>query len=269
MLDQVSSISYNEGMESPLAIALRESKGPDDLYGHAFHYFQTLFRSHPNANVRTISVLSHDLPAPLARDRRMMGTVFSGAIVAMLDHEADCGVLNEIPAELHAQLDEIIIEQGAVTGAALLTSDLVLSRVSEWERTDYRKYKRWLKSLDKASRVHQQLTAAPLDDVFLPEVKRRSVEQLRPLMSRLQERLAKQRRVPSEQQIVAAFEEEARSPEATFLSNPHNHQQWFRFFSRDPVSYMYLSPEKLWDEFTGFVKSHKAGYVRKKISALK
>jgi hypothetical protein len=193
----------------------------------------------------------------------------TGALIAMLDHETDCGVLDDIQRELHAQLDEIIIEQGEITGAALLTSDLVLSRVSEWERTDYRKYKRWLKSLDKASRVHQQRTPAPLDDVLLPEVKRVAVEQLRPVVARLQERFAKQRRTPTPEKIVEAFAEEIQSADVQFLSHPHNQELWLRFYRRDPVAHLHLSPERLFDAFAAFVSMHDGEYVRKKISALK
>src|SRR5260370_37367199 len=123
-------------MGNPLAIALRQSPTPDEMYRHAFAYFQAVFCSHARAEVSRSSILSHDLPDALRGDRRMMGATITGAVVAMLDHETECGVLGEVPAELQPQLDEIIIEQGGITGVALLTSDLVLSRGSEWARTD-------------------------------------------------------------------------------------------------------------------------------------
>lgn len=199
----------------------------------------------------------------------MMGATITGAVVAILDHETHCGVLGDVPADLHARLDEIIITQGAITGVALLTSDLALSRVSEWERTDLRKYKRWLKALDKAARIHQQRAAAPLQDVALPQVKRLAVEQLRPVVSRLQERFAKQRRTPTPERIVEAFAEETRGPDVPFLSHAHNRQLWLRFYRRDPVAHLHLSAERLFDSFAAFVSMHDAEYVRKKISSLK
>jgi hypothetical protein len=256
-------------MDSPLAIALKQSRRPKQMYARSFAYFQTAFSSHPQADVRRSNILAHGLPEALRGDRRLMGATMTGALMAMLDHETHCGVLGEIPADLHPQLDEVIITQGAIAGVALLTSDLVLSRVSEWERTDLRKHKRFLKALDKAARMHQQRTAAPLDDVFLPEVKRAVVEQLRPVVSRLQERFAKQRRTPTAQQIVDAFAEETESPDVPFLNYDHNRQLWLQFYRRDPVANLHLSAERLFDAFTAFVSMHDAEYVRKRISSLK
>jgi hypothetical protein len=259
-------------MELPLAIAARESKGPDELYGRALQYFQTRFCSRPEADMSRVSLLSHDLPD---KERAMMGAVIAGALVAMLDHKTHCGDLSKVPLvlmppELQGQLDEIIITQGPITGHALLTSDLVLSRVFEWERKDYGKYKRWLRALNKAARVHQGKMTRPLTDPFLGEVKQAAVQQLRPVVARMQEKFAKQRRMPEGQQIVAAFDEETRNnPDAPFLSHAHNHELWLRFYRRDPVAYLHLSPEKIFDEFTGFVGTHDPEYGRQKISLLK
>jgi hypothetical protein len=256
-------------MGNPLAIALRESPTPERMYAQSFAYFQSVFGSHPHADVSRSSIFSHDLPHGIRQDRRMMGATMTGALVAMLDHETECSILGEVPAELHAQLDEIIIKQGAITGVALLTSDLVLTRVSEWERTDHRKYKRWLKSLDKAARIHQQRTAAPIEDVLLPRVKQVAVEQLRPVVARLQERFAKQRRLPTASQIVEAFAEETRNPDVPFLNHEHNRDLWVRFYRRDPIAYLHLSAERLFDAFAASVGMHDPEYVRKKISSFK
>lgn len=254
-------------MGNPLALAFIQS--PDRMYAQTFDYFQSVFRSRPRVDVSRSNIFAHDLPEGIRQDRRIMGEVMTGALVAMLDHKTQCGVLGDVPAELHLQLDEVIITQGAITGIALLTSDLVLTRVSEWERIDHLKYKRWLKALDKAARIHQQRAAAPLEDVALPQVKRLAVEQLRPVVSRLQERFAKQRRTPTPEKIVEAFAEETRGLDVPFLSHEHNRDLWLRFYRRDPVAYLHLSPERLFDAFTAFVSMHDAEYVRKRISALK
>jgi hypothetical protein len=267
-LDFMSSNYYDESMSNPLALALSQSPTPDQMYARTFAYFQSVFRRHPQADVRRTNILAHDLPEGIRGDRRMMGATMTGAIAAILDHEAKCGVLGDVPAPLLPQLDEVIIEQGAITGVALLTSDLVLSRVSEWERTDLRNYKRWLQGLDKAARIHQRKKAAPLNDPLLAVVKPLAVEQLRPVVSRLQERFAKQRRTPTPEKIVEAFDEETRGPDVPFLSHEHNRQLWLTFYRRDPVAYLHFSPERLWDEFTGFVTTHKPGYVRKEVSKL-
>jgi hypothetical protein len=265
----MSSNYYDEGMSNPLALALSQSPTPDQMYARAFAYFRSIFNSHPQADVRRSNIFGHDLPEGIRRDRRMMGATITGALVAMVDHETGCGILGDVPAERHPQLDDVIIEQGAITGVALLTSDLVLSRISEWERTDLRKYKRMLKALDKAARIHQKWAAAPLDDVFLPEIKRLAVEQLRPVVARLQDRFAKQRRTPTPERIVEAFAEETQGPDVPFLSHEHNRELWLRFYRRDPVAHLHLSPERLFDAFTAFVSTHDAEYVRKKISSLK
>jgi hypothetical protein len=105
--------------------------------------------------------------------------------------------------------------------------------------------------------------------VFLKVVKPVAVEQLRPIVARLKDRFARQRREPTEEQILAAFAEETQNPEAPFLNHPHNREWWLRFYSRDPVAYLHFSPERLFDEYTGFFTTHDPEYVRKKISSLK
>ena len=262
----MSSNYYALDVENPLAIDQRESQGPDELYRRAFQYFKTIFDTIPEADVSKTSLFSYDLPEEIRSERRMMGAVITGALVAMLDHETHTGI--QVTPELHTKLDEIIIQQASITGAALLTSDLVLSRMSEWERTDYRKYKQWFKSLDKAARIHQQRTTAPLDDPLLKIVKPLAVEQLRPVVARMQERFARQRLTPKEEEIVEAFREETRNPDVAFLNHEHNRELWLRFYRRDPVAHLYLSPERLFDAFTAFVKMHEPEYVRKKISSL-
>jgi hypothetical protein len=262
-------------MENLWAVALKEAKEPDDLYWYAFHYFQTLFHSlGPKADVSETNILSHDLPDVLRSDRRMMGAIFAGALIAMINHESpntDAKMpFIEVPAKQQWQLDEIIISQAGITGAALLTSDLVLTRVSEWERTDLAKYRRWLKALDRAARIHQQRMSAPLSDPYLKEVKRVAVQQLKPVVARVKARISKMRVWPTPQEIVAAFEEETWSAQAPLiLSHHHNRELWLRFYRRDPVAHLHLSAEKLFDAFTAFVGSHNPDYVRKKISSLK
>ena len=206
----------------------------------------------------------------------MLGAAIAGSLMAMLDHEIDLGAeapFVRITPELCKNLDEIILEQAAIAGAVLLTSDLVLSRALEWERQDHRKYDRWLKALNKAERVHQRRMAAPLTDFLLPEVKQAAVQQLRPVVAKLRERFSKERALPSgktlDEEILDAFAEEANDPDVPVLNRPHNRQLWLRFYRRDPITFLHLSPEKLWDEFTGFVTTHKRDYVRKRVWALK
>lgn len=253
--------------DGPAHSQLSIAPTPDDMYRRAFDYFAGFFRPHPARDVSTVNLLAFDLPEAIRTDRRIMGAVMTAGVIAMLDHITQCGIQGDVPAELHPQLDDIIIRQSGITGNALLTSDLVLSRASEWERTDYRKYQKWLKALEKAARIHQQRTPAPLDTVFLPDVKRQAVEQLRPVVARLRERFARQRGAPTETQIVEAFAEEMRNPDLPFLNNRHNRELWLRFYQSDPVANLHLSPERLFDSFTAFVTMHDPEYVRKKISS--
>lgn len=261
-------------MENPLALVLKEShENEDALFRNTCLYFQGLFQSRPHADVRAIDLLSLDWPEGLSRDPRMMGAAFDGIILAMLDHETHTGNptdLFPVPPELQATFDEIIISQGAVTGDVLLTSPLALSRVCEWGRKDYSKYKRWLKALDKAARIHQQKTSAPLNNPFLPDAKRVAVEEFRLVMTCIKERLSRKRRTPSEQELITALDEETRNnPDTPFLSKPHNREQLLRFFRRDPVTNLHLSPERLFDAYAAFISTHDPEYVRKKISSLK
>lgn len=265
-------------MSNPLALVLRQSPTPDEMYRQSFAYFQGIFRSRPQADVSNVNLFAFDLPEGIRGDRTLMGTTIDGALIAILDHETQCGILAPVPDNFYPRLDEIIITQSGITGAAVLASDLVATRASEWERSDYRKYKRWLKALDKAARIHQRITAAPLDLAHLPEVKRRVVEELRPVVARLRERFAKERVLPGKnkdadsrlrEEILAAFSEEIRDADAPFLAHEHNRQLLLQFYRRDPVAYWHLSAERLFDEFTAFVTTHDAEYVRKKISSLK
>jgi len=265
-------------METTLAIAVRKAKSPDDLYGQFFRYFQMQFRRLlAGGDVRGTNILAHDFPDTLFSNRIMMGAAITGSLVAILDHETSLGEQAPfVPLCPHEErLDEIILEQAAIAGAILQTSDLVLSRVIEWERTDDRKYDRWLKALNKAARVHQRKTAAPITDRFSRKVKQNAVEQLRPMWSKLREKFAKQHRVPTPEQVKVAFEKEARSPDAPrFVSHPHNHQLWLRWLDaqRKNLVRMVLtcSVEKVFDSFAAFASGHtNQEYVRKKISLLK
>jgi hypothetical protein len=175
-----------------------------------------------------------------------------------------------MPREIRGQLDEIILAQGAITGTGLLASDLVLMCVLEWERADSRKYRRWQRALDKAARVRQGTTAAPLKDPFWREVKRRAIEELRPVVARLRERLSAKRRDVSEGEIVDIFAEEARDSGAPFLSYALNHGLWLRFCKREPLAFRHLSPEKLFDAFVALNSGHNdPEYVRRMISLAK
>lgn len=240
---------------------------PNEMYQRAFEYFAGFFRPHGAQDVSTVNLLAFDLPETIREDRRIMGAVMTAGVIAILDHETQCGIQGDVPTELHQQLDEIILKQCGITGNALLTSDLVLSRASEWERTDYRRYRLWLKALEKAARIHQQRTPAPIDTVFLPAVKKLAIEELRPVVARIRERFARQHRTPSEQEIVEAFAKETHNPDLPFLSHKHNRKLWLRFYQSDPVAYLNFSPERLFDAFTAFVTTHEPEYVRKKISA--
>lgn len=266
-------------MENPLAIAVRDSQSSDELHEHFFRYFEGLFLLlPPKSNVRGTSVLSHDFPDALFRTPSMLGLALAGALMAMLNHEMDLGPdapFVPITPELFETLDEIILEQAAIAGGILNTSHLVLSRTLEWERKDDRKYTRWLKALGKAQRVHQRKMAAPITDPFEREAKRRGVEQLRPMWTRLREKFAKQHRLPNPKQVKAAFEEEMSSPDAPrFISHPHNHQWWLRWLDskHDDLVKIALtySVEKVYDSYAAFVRGHSnPDYVRKKISSSK
>lgn len=250
----MSSNYYYERMSNPLAIALRQSPTPDQMYRHAFGYFQAVCAIHPDANMRGINILAHDLPEALRANRALLGATMSGAIAAILDHETQCGILGDVPTNLHAPLDDIIIEQGEIVGATLLTSDLALGRVAEWERSDSRKYERWLKALGKAARVHQRRQAAPITDPILKDVKRAAVPQIRLVMNRMKERFGNERRTPTDAQIVEAFIRELDSPDVPWMAHEHNRRFWLDFFRRDPLTNLHLSAERLYDAYDAFVR---------------
>jgi len=263
-------------MTDPLSIAIRQSVDPDERYAAAYLEFQTLFRTKPEADVSLIQLPSH-LTNFVYSNRELLGATITGAILAMLDHEKNRGdwseksllelppIVKEMPAGIRERLDEIILTQGAITGTGLLASDLVMTRVLEWERSDNRKYTAWLRALEKVRKIHTRRTAVPLTDPFWREVKRIAVEQLEPFMRRLKERFSKSRRYKRDE-IVTAFEEEAKHPDSPSLIRD-NLERWLCFFRREPEEYLHCSPEKLFDEFVAVMTTHKADYVRKTISS--
>lgn len=283
-------------MDNPLAIALRESRSPADLYGRAFRHFHTLFRSRPKADVSRIWLLSH-LPDEVCRDWGALGWSATGALIAMVAHQLE-GHMAELammvsaenveeirvcvaswPPELIARLDSIILVQGAICGAHLQASEIVRMRVLEWERNGDdrdKKYKHWLRALARAALVLQGKAKPSLDDPFLYEVKQKAVEQLRPVVLRLRKKFAECNRMPKDEDIVKAFDEEAKNPDLPFLSDTHNRDLWARFYRKAPVTFLHFSPEKLFDSYVAFVTKHRLfdkdhdvnpEYVRKIISS--
>jgi len=268
-------------MSDLLSSTIRQPASPDERFSAAYLEFRALFGLKPDADVSKIQLPSY-LNDDAYLNREILGAVATGAVLAMLDHERNSGdwsehpltelpvIVSLMPGGIRGRLDEIILAQGAITGTGLLSSDLVLACVLEWERADSRKYRRWLRALDKAARVRQGTTAAPLADPFWREVKRRAVEELRPVVTSLRERLSAKRRDVSEEEIVETFAEEARDSGAPFLSDALNHGLWLRFFRRDPLAFRHLSPEKLFDAFVALNTGHnKPEYVRRMISLAK
>jgi len=268
---------------------------PDDLYREAFHYFQILFNSsQADAHeMREIQLISY-LPESVYRDRTTQGAVITGAIVAMYAHEVEADLrgdvvdlnavalagartieeilvcLTTMPQEVLNQLDEIILRQGIVTGDGLHASDVVFKRVLNWQNHDLRKHQRWLRALGKHARIQQGMEKTPLTDPFLREVKARALEQLRPVVIRLQKWYEQQRsshaRTQEEQEIVEAFAREAANPGLPFLSGAHNLELWLNFCHEDPQAFVSLSPENLFHAFMGYVTKHDVDYIRQMIS---
>ncbi len=164
------------------------------------------------------------------------------------------------------QLDDIILAQAATIGAGIFASDLAYSRFLEWQHHDYDKLRRCLRALDKAARIHQRLTPAPLTDPNRKRVKELALKELRPVLDRLQKEFKARRQQPTEDEILKAFEREANNPDLSFLSNGHNLGLWIDFLRIDPVSLLSESAVQLFDHFNAYVTSHKPDYTRRKTS---
>ena len=271
----------NDSESNSLPTAIRSAAEPDARFAEAFRQFRELFRLKPDADVSNIRLLSYITGNEFVH-REILGAVITGAVLAMLDHEKDRGdwaeksllelpaIVDSVPGKIRDRLDEIILAQGGTTGEELNASDLVWRCVLQWQRTDSRKHKRWLRALDKAARVRQGTTAAPLKDPFWRDIKQRAVEELRPVVKRLRERLSAKRKDVSEEEIVIIFAEEALDSGALFLCHPLNHELWIQFCKRDPLGFRHLSPEKLFDAFVAFSSGHNdPEYVRRMISLAK
>jgi hypothetical protein len=245
----------------------------DALYVEWFHRFRAIFTDCAG-DVSKTRLIAH-MPEEAYRSRAAMGAVISAAILAMLDKKMGTGgestTLAELPAyptimppEILTVLDEIIVEQGKRTGTGLLASDIVMTRVLEWEKYDRVKTTRWLRALDKAARVQARETPVPLDDPFRRMAKRKAVEELRPAILRLQKWFKRQRVQPSKESVVEEFQRIVRDLELPFTCHDHNFQLWTNFARARTLSLVTLSPERLFDEFAGFVEGHDSEYTRKK-----
>jgi hypothetical protein len=265
---------------SSLVLVLGQSAAPDESYAMSFRHFQALFRScGPADDVSKIQLPSY-LHDTAYQDFVTLGSVITGALLAMLAHSGDDAdwsavplqglrvyVKSKLPGPVRELFDEIILTQGAITGMGLLASDIVMMRVLEWERGDYAKSKRWLGALDKFARVIQWKMKTPFGDPFLAEYKRQAVKQILPALTRLQDWHRSQRTLPADQQIVEAFAEEAKNPDLPFLHHPHNWKRWLDFCREEPRTFLTASPETLFDSFFGFVSKHDPDYARKMISS--
>jgi hypothetical protein len=273
----------NDSESNSLPTAIRIAADPDARFAEAFRKFRALFKLEPDADASNILLPAYSLYVPDlgSPNREALGAAITGAILAMLDHAEERargdwaeksllelpGIVHTMPAEIRDRLDQIVLAQGEITGGGLCASDLVLARILYWEQNDGRKYDRWLAALAKASRVRRRETYVPLVDPFWHEVKRAAVEQLRPFVTRLKERVGRLRRCGTDE-IFAVFESEAKHPDSPpLLTDEHNLERWLCFFRREPAEYVLFSPEKLFDEFVAFVTTHKVDYTRKMISS--
>jgi hypothetical protein len=252
------------------------------VYRESFRGFQELFRT-TKQDVSRLQLASI-LPPSVYMNPVSLDAVVTAGLLAMLDSRwrklnVPSVALRDVQTyfrfvvptampEAADDLDEIILKQTAITGMGLIfSSDLVKSRVHDWERRDYRKYKRLLAALDKASRIHQRRTPANLKGVpFLREAKKQAVAELQPVLNRLQEKFKAERRSTTADGILKAFAEEASKPELNFLGNPHNLKLWIDFLSMDPFSLVTRSAAELFDRFAAFVSGHVPDYTRREYS---
>jgi hypothetical protein len=227
------------------------------------------------------------LPETAYKDRRALGLVLTGAILAMFAHRVkvdpaknrsaverarrfgENGVLvytHDLPAEHREQLDEIILDQTETIGAGIFASDVATSRFLDWQHHDYRKFRRALRALDKAARIDHGILRTPLTDPFRREAKKAAVAELRPVILRLQKWFKEQRERPPQNKVVEQFRREAENPSLPWLSNPHNLALWIKFVRESTRLVLTCSPEKAFDEFAAFVTRHDSDYLRKKYS---
>jgi hypothetical protein len=254
-----------------------ETTAADALYTEWFGRFQNLF-ANCKGDVSKIQLLSYIPDDELLASRAALGAIVSAALLAMLDRKRSSGgsslIVAEIPAsialmppDLLSTLDEIILEQGSRTGSKMQSSELVMTRAMHWEVYDYRKYKRWLRSLDKAARVQAGFTTPLLDDPFLRDVKKAALEQLSPLVARMKDWYRKRRRVASSDDIVMQFCAEVRVGSFPWLSLPHNHAKWIAFLKKHPESIVTVSAPELFDSFVAFDSGHEKNYTRQRYSS--
>jgi hypothetical protein len=256
-----------------LEAAIKSSQNPDELYGNAFGCFRSLFGL-TNRDISRLQLPSY-LPAALYGDPVSLGAVITAALMAMLDRREHTGgetlALADVSVYVNCMavpksaehMDQIILEQVSISGVGLLASDLVKSRVHYWERNDYRKFKRWLRALAKAARVHQGMTPAPLNDPFQRDAKEQAVRELTPFVERLQAKFEEMNRIPTKNEIIDAFESEAVNHR--WLED--NLGRWREFVRTNPMLLVHTTAADLFDHFAAFVTMHEPEYTRKKLSS--
>jgi hypothetical protein len=259
-----------------LGVIVDSSRGQlNRMYDESFVFFQMMFR--PKADVTKIQLQSH-LPGSVYQDRRVLGTILTAAIVAMLDHRCRSGGRSLTPDELLAvvkliappqliwNLDEIIIAQLGSLGGGLLASDLALMRFIHFQQHDYKKQQRALRAMDKAAKVAQMKTARPLTDPYLREAKALAIKELQPVLETVRERFRLRNRRATTAELVQAFEQEARNPGQPFLNNPHNLVLLLEFVKQNPIVLDEADAPEFFDAFVGCTTKHDAEYARQRVS---
>jgi hypothetical protein len=249
-----------------------------DMHGASFLFFQAMFSS--KKDVTRIQLQSH-LPESVYRDRRVLGTVLTSALTAMLDHRCRRGgqslhpnellaiFTTETPPQILWNLDEVIIAQLRSFGAGLFASDLALMRFIHWQQQDYKKLERALRAIDKAARVAQLMTARPLTDPYQREAKALIVDELRPVLKIVREKFKAYNRRTPKAALIQAFEQEARKPGQPFLNNPHNLALLMEFVRSEPLMLDEADAAVFFDAFVGFTSKHDADYARQAVSRKK
>ena len=256
---------------------------PVSIYRQSFAHFREAFAK-TTGDVRWLPLPSV-VPPGFYDDPPALEPSLTGALLAMLDHTVavpklatmafslvSSYVLTQMPKSLPeaaAALDQIVLAQLGICGLAILFGcDLVKSLTYQWERNDYDKYKKMLRALDKAARVHQGKLAAPLGGPFLPDVKAVAVAELTPVLALLQARFKKQRTDATPEQIWNAFLEEVRDTPTPWLVDRHNLALWQRFIREHSERMLMATAPALFDEFVAYITKHSdPEYVRQRFSS--
>jgi hypothetical protein len=172
------------------------------------------------------------------------------------------------------KLDEIILDDAQITGWRMVSSGLVRLRFRAWQDQEDGAdlFERLGKAFAKSVRYFQRKETPPLNDPTFAITKKKTVEELRPLLSSLRTTLSVRHREPSAQEALQAFSEAVQARRLAYPRLTAALDHWMMFLQQEPFwitglsQRTRISPAGLFDSWFAWCKGVDPVHLRQEIS---